>query len=306
MSRLAMRPPSSGEAGFSLPEILIAMTIMLLVLAGTLSIMSDAMKAQSTVKDVLDMNSHLRASMDLMQRDMLQVGQGLPLGRRIGVPNGPGATAILRPGPGELDGCVGVTTFPLDSTIGAVTVGAELGPALNGSCTDVITTLAADNMFGPVPVAAIAANGTTLTIHDSVDISDDPDVAGDNLRGGDLLMVTKGATSVLLQVTGVAGQVVTFGTGAADPLRLNQFDVNLDMLGTINQLKAEVPADTDEPVVDADGVETEGPSEATRIRMITYFANTTIDPLNPRLVRATGGGQENAVGFGLQALRIQL
>ena len=53
-----------------------------------------------------------------------------------------------------------------------------------------------------------------------------PDVDGDNIRAGEfLLMVTKGSTSVLMQVTAVAGQVVTFGTGAADPLGLNQFDV---------------------------------------------------------------------------------
>lgn len=292
------------ERGFSLAETLVAMTIMLIVLAGTLSIMADAIKAQNTVKGVLDMNGHLRASMDLMQRDMLQVGQGLPVGRRVGIPNDAGSTAIIRPGPAASTGCAGVTTFPIDSTLPAVSVGPGLGPRVNGVCTDVITTLAADNMFGPVPVAAISANGSSLTIHNSVSISDNPDVEGDNLRPGDLLMLTKGAGSVLMQVTAVAGQEVTFGTtAAADPLRLNQLDAALNVQGTINQLKADVPVDPDVPEV-VNGVQQPGPSQATRIRMITYFVNTTTTPNNPRLVRVVGGGQPNVVGFGVQALSV--
>ena len=39
----------------------------------------------------------------------------------------------------------------------------------------------------------------------------------------------------------MAGQVVTFGSGAGDPLGLNQLDPALDILGTINQLKATAP-----------------------------------------------------------------
>ena len=36
--------------------------------------------------------------MDLIVRDMLQVGQGLPAGRVIMIPNGVGALAIRLPG----------------------------------------------------------------------------------------------------------------------------------------------------------------------------------------------------------------
>lgn len=306
---MSMHPATrhtSDESGFSLIEVLVSMGIMLLVLAGTMSIMSDAMKSQRTMKDVLDMNSHLRASMDLIQRDLLQVGQGLPVGRRIGIPNDVGSTAIVRPGPtlaqaGAL--CGGVTTFPAAPSIPAVSVGPGRGPALSGECTDVLTMLAADNTFGPVPVAAIAADGASADIHNSVNISDDPDAAGDNLRAGDLLMITKGSASVLMQVTLVAGQTVTFGTGANDPLGLNQLDTQLDILGTINQLKATVPIDPDAPVVIA-GVQQQGPSQATRIRMVTYFVDGSLDPVNPRLVRVVNGGQANAVGLGVQAFRI--
>ncbi|MCA1585816.1 MAG: prepilin-type N-terminal cleavage/methylation domain-containing protein, partial [Acidobacteria bacterium] len=310
MSTRATSQAAAADAGFSLVEVLVSMGIMLLVLSGTLSIMSSAMKSQQTMKDVLDMNSHLRASMDLIQRDLLQVGQGLPVGRRVGVPNGDGAVAINRPGPGDVDGCGGVTTFGTDPTIPAVSVGPGIGPPINDECTDVITILAADNVFGStdnlageVPVWAISADGTTATLSDVVDIADDPDVDGDNLRPGDLLMLVKGINSVLMQVTAVAGQTVTFGTGADDPLGLNQFDAGLDVLGTINQLKDQAPADNDEPDdTDNNGV-TDSFTRAVRIRMVTYFVDVTTNPMNPRLVRIVNGGQANAVGLGVQAFR---
>ena len=51
-----------------------------------------------------------------------------------------------------------------------------------------------------------------------------------------------------MQVTAVAGADRDLRTGAGDPLGLNQFDAALTMLGTINQLKAQAPADPDNPV----------------------------------------------------------
>ncbi len=291
------------QSGFTILELLVTMTIMLVVLGGATEILMTSLRSQGTIKQTLDMNGQVRASIDLMQRDMLQVGQGLPVGRRVGIPNGVGALPIVRPGPAPDGICPGVDTFPDDSTLPAVTTGAGLGPAIGGTCTDVITVLAADSLFGPVPLAAIAADGRSAVIHDSVDISDTPDAGNDNLRRGDLLMITKGAMSVLMQITAVAGQVVTFGTGAVDPLGLNQFDTTLVMLGTVNQLKAQAPVDPDAPVEIA-GVQQRGPSEATRIRMVTYYVDATTNPLVPRLARVLGGQPPNAVAIGVQDLRL--
>lgn len=296
-----MSTPRHGESGFTLLELLIAVAVMLLVLAGTSQIMSSAMDTSAAARDVLDMNSHLRAGMDLIQRDLMQVGQGLPVGRRVGVPNGSGAAPINRPGPPAQGACAGVTTFPDEPSLPAVQVGAGVGPEVNGACTDVITVLAADSMFGPVPLAAMATNGSTAIVHNSANISDNPDAAGDNLRAGDLLMLTKGAMSVLLQVTAVAGQQVTFGSG--DPLGLNQLDPSLTIAGTVNQLRALAPLDPVTPVM-ASGVQQPGPTTATRIRMVTYFVDTTTTPGRPRLMRQVGGGQANAVAIGLDGFRL--
>lgn len=304
--------PHRSEAGFTLNEIIIAMGIMLVILAGVFTAMTNAMTAERTARGITTLNGHLRSSMDLVVRDMLQVGQGLPVGRVIGVPNGPGATPITRPGPASDGACNGVDTFPVAPTLQAVTVGPDLGPAINGQCTDVITTLAHDGAFEEMNVSSIAADGQSLTIYpygpdgiegttDDVDISDTPDARGDNVRIGDLLELKKGSASTLVYVTAVAGQTVTFAPG--DPLGLNQFDTTLTMLGTVNRLRALAPADEPAPVVDA-GLIQAGPSLASRVRMITYFVDTTTDPQSPRLMRQIGAGTANAVAFELQAFRL--
>jgi len=302
-----------GDAGFSLPEMMISMGIMMVVLAGTFAAMNTAMTAEQTAANLTTLNGHLRASMDLVVRDFLQVGQGLPVGRVIGIPNGPGSVRITRPGPAASGTCAGVTPFLPDPTLSAVTVGPDLGPAINGQCTDVITTLAHDGVFDGVNVTSIAANGRSLTVYpygpddttgtpDDVLISDAPDALGDNVRVGDFLEITKGATSVLVAVTAVAGQTITFAPG--DTLGINQFDAGLTMLGTMNQLRATAPVDDPAPIVAPGGVIQRGKSTVSRIRMITYWVNTTTDPTSPRLLRQINGNAPNAVAFELEAFRI--
>jgi prepilin-type N-terminal cleavage/methylation domain-containing protein len=293
-----------GDAGFSLPEMMVAMTIMLIVLGGTFTAMTNAMRAQQTARSLTTLNGHLRSSMDLLVRDFLQIGQGLQTGRVITVPNGAGATPIVRPGPAAAGGCAGVTNFAVDPTINAVTVGPDLGPPINGQCTDVINTLAIDGGFENVNVAAMAANGQSITIHPAVNISDAPDAFGDNVRVGDLLELRRRGTSdtATVFVTAVAGQVVTFAPG--DPLGLNQFDPTGVMEGTTNKLfVAGPPSDPVAPVV-VGGVTQQGPWDAFRVRMISYFVDTVTNPASPRLVRRVNANPANAVAFEVEAFRL--
>jgi prepilin-type N-terminal cleavage/methylation domain-containing protein len=304
-----------GDAGFTLPEMMISMGVMLVVLAGTFTAMTNAMRAEQSAKSITTMNGHLRSSMDLMTRDFLQVGQGLQTGRVITIPNGPGSTPIVRPGPAAAGACAGVTNFAVGPTLSAVTVGPDLGPAINGQCTDVINTLAVDGAFEDVNITSMAATGQSITIYpygpddivgnaDDVNISDVPDALGDNVRVGDLLEIRRGTLTATVYVTAVAGQTISFAPG--DPLNLNQFDAADNMLGTTNQLQD--PANVDPthspiaPIVVA-GVEQRGPWSAFRIRLITYFVDTTTNPASPRLVRQMNGGTPNAVAFDLEAFR---
>ena len=70
-------------AGFSLIEVLISMGVLTLVIGGTLTGMANMMTSNEIVLQTSTMNNALRTGMDLIIRDLLQVGSGLPSGTRL-------------------------------------------------------------------------------------------------------------------------------------------------------------------------------------------------------------------------------
>lgn len=282
---MSTHSPTRRDAGFTLVELMVAMTITLIVLAGTVLAMTNARRASETARAVTTMNSNLRTGMDLMVRDFLQVGQGLPAGRVVAVPNGPGATPIVRPGPPG----VALTFDPASPVLSAVTPGPGLGPVLNGTPTDIVNVLAADPNFENVNLTALDAQ--SMTVATTVNITDG---GADDIRVGDLIMLTKGASSALMYVTRVSGQTVFFDPG--DPMNLNQYDPGLAMLGTLDQHRATAPAEVPSP--------TFVPSVATRLRLITYYIDAVTDPAVPRLVRRINADAGRTVGFDLENLQL--
>ena len=259
-----------GAHGFSMLELMIAMAIMGVVLASTLGGLSDATKANAAVLNVTGMNGSLRAGMDLLVRDMLQVGSGLPPGHVLLTPSGTNSTAVRLPGPPG-------TTFTMtagDVDLGAVVPMPGAGPTVNGVATDVLVTMMADNTFLNVPLTAMTS--TTVDVSTGLNIATGPD----RVSAGQLMMVQKGATTTLLQVTSVntANNRLTFADG--DSLNLNQ---SLAAAGNLTALNAADPANT--------------PSACTisRVRMVTYYLDATTDPAHPRLVRRINNG--NATTF---------
>lgn len=275
------------QGGFTLVELLVAMGVTIIVLGGTLVAMTNALRASESAKSTTGMNSNLRVGMDMMVRDFIQTGQGLPVGRVVSVPSGDGAEAIVRPGPPGT-----AYTFDPDSPVlPAVTPGPTLGPDVNDQETDMVTVLAADSSFENICLSALGAS--SMTVGTAVNIADG---GPDDVRTGDVIMLVKGSVSALMYVTGTAGQTVTFGTG--DPLNLNQYDTSLDMLGTLDQLRAAAPPDT------AAACPTGVPTRATRVRMISYYIDAVTDPANPRLVRRMNADPGRVVAFSVEGLDI--
>jgi prepilin-type N-terminal cleavage/methylation domain-containing protein len=264
----------SSERGFTLVELLVTMTITTVILGATMTAMTNAIKATDAALMLTGMNNTLRTSMDLVVRDLLQVGQGLPSGRVILLPSGNNAQPINLPGPRG-----SALTLTGETEISAVQPGPGLGPVVNGQATDIITTLAADSSFDQVRLTSLtaAAGGSNMRVNPAENITD----GGPNdIDPGDLIMLTKGSLSALVQVSRVVGQQVFFDPG--DSLNLNQ---TAAASGTVLQLRAAAPVDT-APVAPAVFVTT----QATRIRMITYYLDNTTDPVHPRLVRRMNNG----------------
>jgi len=287
---------TAGHAGFTLVELLIAMVIVAVVMGATLTALTNAYRATESAKGIIGLNNSLRIAADLVVRDLIQVGQGMPTGRTVQVPNGAGALRIQRPHP-QGSAC---TQWPAGTiTISAVNVGPGCGPVINGVATDMVTTLAVDSTLDAVPVWSFDVNAHSATVSLPAQATDGIDISTggpDDVRVGDLMMFTKGSASALAYVTAVnGGQAFTFGTG--DPMNLNQFAAALN--GTVDDLAALAPT-------------TANSSNVSRIRMITYYLDNTIDPTTPRLIRHMNWGDPTAavnmrgrtVAFGIENLQL--
>ena len=284
------RRRSRGSAGFSLIEVLVSVAIMTLIMASTMSALSQAMKANETAPLVTGMNNSLRTGMDLIIRDLLQVGSGLPVGHAVQIPCC--TTQINLPGPPGP-----ISKYALgEPDLDAVKVGTRLGPLVNqiagtactvesATCvkTDIITTMAADSTFTDVRLTSRLANGTRITVDPAVNILG----GADRILPGQLIMLEKGSYTVLLQVTQVdsspSAHTITFD--AADSLNLNVHNAASGSVNGVAGLNAWAPAGDTAPEPGQTFLHT----TATRIRMISYYIDAT-DPAHPKLVRRINNG----------------
>jgi len=286
----------AGDAGFTLVELLIAMVIVAVIMGATLTALTNAYRATESAKGTIGLNNNLRIGMDLIVRDLIQVGQGMPTGRTVQVPNGLGAVRIQRPHP-QGSAC---TQWPAGTTtIPAVSVGPGCGAVINGVATDMVTTLAVDSVLDAVPVQSFDVNAHSATVSTLAQATSGLDISTggpDDVRVGDLMMFTKGSVSALAYVTAVnGGQAFTFGVG--DPMNLNQFAAVLN--GTVDDLATLAPTAANSSTV-------------SRIRMITYYLDNTVDATTPRLIRHMNWGDPNAavnmrgrtVAFAIENLQI--
>ena len=271
-----------GEAGFSLIELIVGMGILTIIMGVALGGLADAMKANESVLQVTGMNNTLRAGMDIMVRDLLQVGSGLPPGHVIAIPFGSGSQKINIPGPpgtaftnnpsqDNLD-AEEPTDDGGDTDIAAVVPGPGKGPTINGVKTDTITVLTEDNNLTDIKTTAVTNTSVTLSTLDAdgnpLNIATGPD----RVTAGQLMMIEKGSYTTLVQVTAVntSTRVLTFGS---DSLNLNQTVAS----GTLRALNAAPPANSP------------ANTKVTRIRMISYYLDTTSGD-RPRLVRRINNG----------------
>lgn len=262
-----------SEAGYSLIELLVAMGIFTAIMGATVAGLANANRANQIVIGMSSMNSGLRAGMDLMVRDLLQVGSGLPPNHVIEIPSGTGATPIKLPGPPGSNFALEVgrpdipAVLPFPGGGPAIVPG---GAAVDGVVpTDALIVLMADNAFLDVPLTAMTP--TSINVAPGPVLNSGPD----RVAPGQLMMVTKGSVSTLVQVTAVDVEArrLTFAPG--DSLNLNQTAAQFGTLAAVNA---------------ADPPNSPALTRVSRIRMIGYYLDATTDPMRPRLVRRVNNG----------------
>jgi len=268
------RPDAASQSGYSLIEMMVAVGVTTAIMGATMSGLNDVSKGSETVLQMTQMNGMLHIGMDLIQRDMLQVGSGLPPGHVILVPSGAGAVQLRLPGPPGTS----FLSVAGDPDISAINPNPAAGPTINGHATDVLTVLMADNTFLDEPVKAMSSTSVDLPANDAYGNAIVIGSGPDRVTVGQLMMVYRGSTTTLLQVTAIdtANRRLTFAAG--DPMRLNQ---PAAAAGNLAAVSASLPA-----------LATAAPYNTyiTRVRMITYYLDNTTDPKHPRLVRRVNAG----------------
>jgi hypothetical protein len=226
---------------------------------------------------ISETNHGLQAGMSLMVRDVMQTGQGIPLGG-VPLPNGTGAETVRRPGPDGLTFDASLEAVP------AIAPGNALGPTLLGVDTDVFTVLYADRTIAldSKPLVSIASDGTSMTVDDAV-----PVTGTDGLKAGDLILFTNEKGSALQMVTATpTTQVVEFADN--DPMRMNQRSA---AQGTILNLKDEDTGAFPQ-------------TTALRVLMISYFVDVPDGSDLPRLSRRVNMGDKLAIAMGVENLQV--
>lgn len=263
--------PRDTESGFTLGETMIAAVLTLIVISGAIETLTRTSTLTGTARVISETNHGLQAAMSLVVRDTMQTGQGIPLGG-IPIPTDGGASALVRPSPGDAQ------HFD-PGTLPAIVPGNGLGPTLQGVATDIVTMIYADETLplGSNFLDAIAADGTSMTVNAAT-----PVTGTGGIQAGDLILFTNSHGSALQMVTATpTSQVVEFADG--DAMGLNQRGANS---GTVLKL------------ADSPGVYP--PTTATRVLMISYYIDVTTDPSLPRLVRRVNMGSNLVIAMGVE------
>jgi prepilin-type N-terminal cleavage/methylation domain-containing protein len=276
--------------GFSLIELMVSIAILTLLVGAAVAALIQAQNATNSVAQEANTQENLRAGMHFMVRDLMQAGEGIP-SQGVSIPNTAGVSAINRPG------TAGV--FPNNPIVlsaltpgylqgqAAKTANAATGAILTGGKTDLVNILYADNGLtssalgpggtappalnafpvkqaapaNPVCAGTIAATGLTVKLAAACfTLPGTPNP----IQAGDLILFSNQNGTALELVTNVAGTTITFAAG--DPAGLNGKPAASN--GTVAAINA-----------------ANVPTVITRVWMVTYYIDSTTNPLKPQLIR---------------------
>jgi len=279
------------QTGFTLLEVTVASGLMVLIMAACLSTLNSGIKATEAVGLLADTQENLRAGMNYIVRDLTQAGEGIPQGGIPITPNKviwpgtggkfPAAWSTIPPiAPGYQLGPTTATSGNPSDTLTVMYADTTLvdntkippawlsehpiNDAVNCAAGRVVTAGAAPNVtttitFDPACININQGN-TGLHAGDLILLQSNASTCNNAATGiasetCDAALANAGASTAMMTITGVAGQVVTFAPG--DAFALNG---------------AAPPGGGGQPLT------------ATRIWMISYYINNA-NPQLPLLMR---------------------
>ncbi len=243
----------TGERGFSILEMMVAIIVMLIVTGAVFSLLRDSLKTSTATLEMGDAQQSLRTAHEYVSRDLLNTGDGLNSISNIRVPES-FVTNYLTLNPvtdAATPGFINLGLITADNNVAANTVVLGTTPATtvraNPVLTDRITILQADQTFTQISVAAGDLDPDTgLAAVSDTDI--------DRFRAGEIYFVSSAAGSIFVTVTDRQD------VGTTNP-RLVFADGDVFGLNSSGQLDV-VTGDATLPV------------SISRMKMIHYYVNS--------------------------------
>lgn len=271
--------------GFSLPELLVAALIGLVLAGGAMVILQRSIHVSDLAGALGEVHQNGRVAVNLVSRDLSMAGTGIPHGG-IQLPSGAGSSRS-RFACDTLRCYVPANTYD-DNRLYSITPGNGKGPEINGAATDVVTTVFRDwdSHFDQYPLVHITPSGNQITF-DSRTVPPVSDPV-DGINPGDILILSNANGSAAGVVTGVNGNQVLFANN--DPLNFNQPSAafgNIASLANPGTPAGQYP-----------------PTRAFRVNVVTYFLDPAPSGDTVRLMRQVNANPPAAVAESIQDLQL--
>jgi type II secretory pathway pseudopilin PulG len=245
-----------GEDGFSIIELTVALTVMIILTAAIVSLMKGSMNISTANYELTDAQQSLRTAQEYINRDLMNAGDGLKTISTIRVPqtfvnNYLTLTPIV-----DTDMPVGIINLGIltsDNQVpnGTAVLGANPATTVlwtSTTPTDRQSIIEVDPQFIAIPPTTIDSTGTIVTLPSGTVMT--------QFTVGEIYYFSSaaGGTFAYLTAKNSGACQLTFGTGDT-PFGLN-------LVGTANNLK----------VISSSGTL---PTSMTRMRIIHYYVNAS-------------------------------
>jgi len=207
---------SSKQSGFSLVELLIVFSVMLILAGAAVMLMKGSIMVSMSTYEMTDSQENLRTAQEYISRDLIVAGDGLRGFNNICVRKN-FVTGFLTLNPNTSSCGTNMVNIPLvesDNNVPASTTVALTTPAVTvrstPALTDRINILQIDTDFTPITLAATAipANGSTIR----VPLSDLP-----SFQAGEIYFIVSSVGATFGTITSIDNSTrkLSFATGDA-------------------------------------------------------------------------------------------
>jgi prepilin-type N-terminal cleavage/methylation domain-containing protein len=275
------------KKGFTMVELLVAMTIMLIVLAAAAAVLQKGSDATTIALDRAEMQLNARVAINTITRDLTQAGAAGVVGFPFGGISLPDKAPVYFARDAASNNYCNNNTFST-GVLTAVTPGFNDGPTIDGITTDCITIVYLDQSvlnapcsnWATTPLQSVTPSGSQTVVQVSLCPPLNDPVYGFNV--GDIVIVSNSNGAALGQVTSLPS-VDKVDFASSDPINVNQPSASH---GNIASILAGNP-----------------PTYMSKIYVVTYFIQQLDANNNPIPIAGVGTVAPNAVDYRLMKMQ---